>query len=79
MISELHTANKAVGLKQSLKKLRSGEAKKAFVARDATPSVTDDIIKICEESFVPAEWVGTMDELGRACGIEVGAAVAVVY
>lgn len=79
MISELQTANKAVGLKQSVKKLKSGEGKKAFVAEDAAPSITDEIVEICEESSVPLEWVGTMDELGRASGIEVGAAVAVVY
>lgn len=79
MISELQTPNKTVGFKQSVKKILSGEGRKAFAAKDASPSVTDEIVKICEKSGVPLEWVGTMDELGRACGIEVGAAVAVVY
>lgn len=79
MLSELQTADKTVGFKQSVKKIQSGEAGKVFVAEDASPSITDGIVEICKEFSVPIEWVGTMDELGRACGIEVGAAVAVVY
>lgn len=79
MLSELMTASKTVGLKQSEKKLLGGEGKKAFVAEDAAPTVTDRIVKICEGSGVPIEWVATMDELGRVCKIEVGAAVVVVY
>ncbi len=79
MLSELMTASKTVGRKQSEKKLLGGEGKKAFIASDASPIVTDNIVRICEGSGVPIEWVATMDELGRACGIEVGAAVVVVY
>lgn len=79
MLSELKAASKTVGFKQSIKKLSCGEGKKAFVAKDASPSITGEIIALCDSSGVPCEWVDTMDELGRACGIEVGAAVVVVY
>ncbi len=79
MLSELQTARYLVGLKQSLKKIHGGEAKKAFVAENASPRVTDEVTAACETAGVPVEWVPDMNELGRACGIDVGAAVAVVY
>lgn len=79
MLKELQTADRAVGMKQSVKKIRGGTAKKAFVAKNAAPEITDEVVSECEKAGVPYEWASSMEELGRACGIEVGAAVAVVY
>lgn len=79
MLSELQTERKTVGLKQSVRKISGGEAKKAFLAQDAAPQVTDGVVRSCEQNGIPVEWIATMNELGRACGIDVGAAVAVVY
>ena len=79
MLEELQTTDKIVGLKQSVRMLQSGMAKKAFIAKDAAPNVTDTIVALCNEKKVPVKWVKSMSELGKASGIEVGAAVTVVY
>ncbi|MDP4132596.1 MAG: ribosomal L7Ae/L30e/S12e/Gadd45 family protein [Bacillota bacterium] len=79
MLSELNIAEKAIGIKQSKKKIRSGEAKKVFLAKDAAPNLISGIVDDCEKSGIDVEWVSTMKELGNACEIDVGAAIAVVY
>ncbi|MDD6024710.1 MAG: ribosomal L7Ae/L30e/S12e/Gadd45 family protein [Oscillospiraceae bacterium] len=76
MLSELSTRNKIVGIKQLRKALRDGKAAKVFVAADADPKLTQPILASCQETGVPVEEVSTMQELGKACEIEVGAAVA---
>ena len=76
MLSELNTRNKIVGIKQLRKALKEQTAEKVFVAMDADPMLTDPILAACNEGNVPVEQVGTMQELGKACDIEVGAAVA---
>ena len=79
MLGELQTQDKTVGLKQSIKKIRSGEAKKVFVALDAAPGLVEEISAACKEKNVPVQNVAEMKELGRAAGIDVGAAVVAVY
>ena len=79
MLGELQTQDKTVGLKQSIKKIKSGEAKKVFVAMDASPSLVDEIRDACTEYNIPVKEVSEMKELGRAAGIDVGAAVVAVY
>ena len=79
MLSELQTESKTVGLKQSIKKIKSGEAKKVFIALDAAPSLIDEIKGALNETEIPTVEVSAMKELGRAAGIDVGAAVVVVY
>ncbi len=76
MLVELNTKNKIVGIKQLRKALSEGRAKKVFVAGDADPKLVDPIMDQCQKDGVELEQVPTMADLGRACGIEVGAAVA---
>lgn len=76
MLCELDSKNKVVGLKQLRKVLAEGRAAKVFTAQDADPKLTGPIKDACRASGVPMEEVPTMAELGKACGIEVGAAVA---
>ena len=76
MLSELSSAEKIVGIKQLRKALRDDKASKVFVAQDADPKLTGPIVEICREKNVPLEEIATMAELGKACEIEVGAAVA---
>lgn len=76
MLSELSTRDKIVGIKQLKKALAAGQAAKVFLAMDADPKLTAPIVETCQSGGVPLEQVPTMAELGRACGIEVGAAVA---
>lgn len=70
--------NKVVGVKQSTKAVESGRAKRAYIAEEASPSVTEPFLKLCEQRGVPCERVDTLKNLGKACGISVGASVAVL-
>ena len=67
MLEELSTAQKVVGVKQSLRALREGRAGKVFLA------VTGRVEDAC--ASVPVERDFTMAQLGSAAGIAVGAAV----
>ncbi|MDO5549015.1 MAG: ribosomal L7Ae/L30e/S12e/Gadd45 family protein [Eubacteriales bacterium] len=78
MLSQLHTAAKVVGIKQSKKIIRDGEAHQVFIAQDAEQRVTRPIYDLCEEHGVAIVEVPTMKELGKAAGIAVGAAVVTV-
>ena len=78
MVTELSTAEKVVGAKQAKRALNDGRAKKVFVAGDADPRVTQPLAQLAVDKRIPVELVPTMKELGAACGIAVGSAVAVL-
>ena len=65
-----------VGAKQLRKALSNGRALHVFLAENADPAITEPIAEMCEEKGVKFSWVPSMADLGRACGIEVGAAAA---
>ena len=67
-----------VGSKQLKKALQRGNARYVFLAENADPAITDPIGELCRQAKVEFAWVATMADLGRACGIEVGAAAAAV-
>ena len=67
-----------VGAKQLKKALLRGAAKQVFLAENADPAVTDPIAETCGKKDIQITWVSSMTELGRHCGIEVGAAAAAV-
>ena len=65
-----------VGAKQLRKALKSGIIACVFLASDADPAITDSLVEACRACNVDVVWVRSMSELGRACGIDVGAAAA---
>lgn len=67
-----------VGAKQLRKSLENGTAGLVFLARNADPAITEPIEAMCLKTSVEYAWVSSMTELGRACGIQVGAAAAAV-
>ena len=67
-----------VGAKQLKKALKKGIARYVYLAENADPAVTDPLEELCSELHIQITWVRTMAELGRECGIEVGAAAAAV-
>ncbi|GIN92785.1 ribosome-associated protein L7Ae-like [Siminovitchia terrae] len=76
----LQDANLIIGTKQTVRALRSGHAKEVFVAQDADSRITDNIINTAKELDVPVTKVDSMKKLGKACGIDVGAAaVAIIH
>ena len=76
MLSQLEHDPKVVGAKQTRRALKEGRAARIFLARDADPAVTEPIEALCRECRVDVEWTDSMRDLGHACGIAVGAAVA---
>ena len=75
MLSELHTAHKVIGVKQSKKAIRDGAAAQVFVALDAEKRVVGPIYELCSEHGMEVTEVTTMTELGDAVGIDVGASL----
>ena len=71
-------ANTVIGVKQTLKAVENGKAKMVLVAKDADPHITNPIKKTCDENAVVFKEVESMVELGKACGIHVGASAVAV-
>ena len=65
-----------VGAKQLRKALQSGRACHVYLAENADPAITEPLAALCDQFHITYVWVSTMQELGKACGIEVGAAAA---
>jgi len=70
--------NVVVGAKQLKKAVKAGRARYVFLAENADPAVTEPLEALCAANHIQITWVPSMAELGRACGIEVGAAAAAV-
>jgi len=67
-----------VGVKQLRKALLSDKARLVCLAENADPALTEPIEALCQQMNVEYAWVTSMTDLGRACGIEVGAAAAAI-
>ena len=78
MLSELHTAHKVIGVKQSKKAIRDGAAAEVYVALDAEKRVVGPVYELCSETGTKVTEIITMAELGDAVGIDVGASVVTV-
>ena len=63
-------------MKQTRRAVSQGSAKRVYLACDADPALTEPLLALCREKGVSADCSLTMQQLGRACGIEVGAAAA---
>lgn len=78
MPEELVGAEHVVGVKQTRRAIASGKAVKVFAAVDADPALVEPIVALAKEAGLPVEEEATMKDLGHACGIAVGAAVAAI-
>jgi len=76
MLDELKNQRKVVGIKQLRKSLKDGLIACAFLAENADPQLTEPLAEMCARQGVELVLVPTMAELGKACGISVGAAAA---
>ena len=76
MLQLLSGKRTVAGAKQLRKAVLSGAAKHVFLALNADPALTEPIAALCQQHNVEYAWVRSMTDLGRACGIDVGAAAA---
>ena len=78
MLENLKNSKRAVGLKQTLKAVDKGKAEVVFLAKDADEKLLDGLKQACIENSVEIVYVDNMQQLGKACNIEVGAAAAAI-
>ena len=77
-MEQLKNAPKTVGVKQSRRVIRDGKAQAVYLALDAEERITRPLRDLCRECGAPLVEVPTMSALGEACGIDIGASVAVL-
>ena len=77
-LPDLSKINLVVGAKQLKKAVKADRVRYVFLAENADPAVTDPLEELCTANHIQVTWVPSMAELGRVCGIEVGAAAAAV-
>lgn len=73
MVSRLN-GKKVIGIKQTTKAIKSGEAQTVYIAKDAEENVVKPVVSLALEHSLEVVYVESMKELGRLCGIDVGAA-----
>jgi large subunit ribosomal protein L7A len=78
VLKDLMNQRVVVGAKQLRKALSRGDARRVYLASNADPALTEPLEALCQHYGVAYTWVKSMEDLGRACGIEVGAATATV-
>lgn len=78
MLERLKLEKKITGVKQTLKAAAAGRAEIVFVAMDADKRVITDLTELCLNSNIEVFNVETMKQLGKACGIDVGASAACI-
>lgn len=66
----------SIGTKQTTKVVELGKAIEVYVAKDADPRITNKMISLCKKMGVKVTYYDSMKQLGKSCGIEVGAAMA---
>ena len=76
VLAELSDHQFIVGTKQLKKALNRGGVLRVFLARDADPAILEPLELLCRRSGTEYTWVERMTDLGRACGIDVGATAA---
>ncbi|AGA20715.1 Putative ribosomal protein L7Ae-like protein [Bacillus subtilis subsp. subtilis str. BSP1] len=67
-----------IGTKQTVKALKRGSVKEVVVAKDADPILTSSVVSLAEDQGISVSMVESMKKLGKACGIEVGAAAVAI-
>ena len=75
-LAELRNHKLIVGMKQLRKALLRGGVERVYLALDADPAVTAPLAELAQQTGTGIHWVARMADLGRACGIDVGAAAA---
>lgn len=76
MRNDLERPSKVVGVKQVRRALANGTVQRLYLARDADPHLTRALEEQAGHQGVETVWAESMRELGRACGVAVGAAAA---
>ena len=69
---------KVIGFKQSLKMIERGQAVVVYLAKDVEDKIRLPLLEMSASQGVPVVEVESMEELGKACSIKVGASAAAI-
>lgn len=78
MLEALRSSSKTIGIKQTLKAVENNTAKVVYIARDADEKVIYPLRDLCISRSIEIVYADTMKQLGKACGIEVGASAVCI-
>ncbi|MBV4419067.1 ribosomal L7Ae/L30e/S12e/Gadd45 family protein [Clostridium tyrobutyricum] len=67
---------KVIGIKQTIKAIKNDSAKIVYIAKDSDPSLVHSVEVLIKDNSLEVVYIDTMKELGKLCGIDVGAATA---
>ena len=67
-----------IGTKQTIRALKNHLIQEVIIAEDADPFLTARVVETAAEFNVPITYVDSMKMLGKACGIDVGAATVAI-
>lgn len=70
--------NRIVGLKQTVKAINVGTAKKVYLAEDADNFIKQSVLDACKGKNLQIIYIENMKDLGSACGINIGASTAAI-
>ncbi len=76
MLENLLEQNKVIGIKQTTKAINQDRVKVLFIAGDAEKHLVQHLEQTAEKRDIEIIYVDSMKDLGKACGIDVGAAAA---
>lgn len=76
ILTALSNSPHIAGAKQLRKAIRAGTVERVYLAKDADDRVTAPLEELCRQTGTLISWIPSMRELGKACGIGVGAACA---
>ena len=78
MLEELKSKEKVIGIKQSLKAVENGTVKTVYIAKDADEKVVNPLKELSKKNALEIIYIENMKQLGKACGIDVGAAAVCI-
>lgn len=67
-----------IGTKQTIKAMNNGEVSEVFVAEDAAPHITSQVLEVAKRLNIPYGLVESKKQLGKACDIDVGASAVAI-
>lgn len=65
-----------IGTKQTMKMIEKGSVLEVYIAQDADQRLITKVESLSRKMGVQITYVDSMKRLGKACGIEVGTAMA---
>ncbi len=74
MLEGIKEKKKVIGTKQSKRVVLEEKVKYVYIAEDADKRIINELVVLCKEKNIDVIYAESMKELGKASGIDVGAA-----